>query len=170
NGLIFQEDFMTKRKKIIVVFLFALFLIITQSVVDNAYFIHSSDLTLEQIDQQYHTHFQDYDFSLNTVKSFSLFNNQESLLLRSNDFNSKIEIEIANPSDSGFNLTHYNSRSSNPDSFYEIMNSPSVYHIKQNKNSYKIYCSTPSANLWISFTKTELEFNELIEILNEMIA
>ena len=161
---------MTKRKKIIVVFLFALFLIITQSVVDNAYFIHSSDLNLEQIDQKYHTHFQDYDFSLNTVKSFSLFNNQESLLLRSNDFNSKIEIEIANPSDSGFNLTHYNSRSSNPDSFYEIMNSPSVYHIKQNKNSYKIYCSTPSANLWISFTKTELEFNELIEILNEMIA
>ena len=66
---------MTKRKKIIVVFLFALFLIITQSVVENAYFIHSSDLTLEQIDQQYHTHFQDYDFSLNTVKSFSLFNN-----------------------------------------------------------------------------------------------
>ena len=96
---------MTKRKKIIVVFLFALFLIITQSVVENAYFIHSSDLTLEQIDQQYHTGFQDYDFSLNMVKSFSLFNNQESLLLRSNDFNSKIEIEIANPSDSGFNLT-----------------------------------------------------------------
>lgn len=47
---------MTKRKKIVAVFLFALFLIITQSVVDNAYFIHSSDLTLEQIDQQYHTH------------------------------------------------------------------------------------------------------------------
>ena len=161
---------MTKRKKIVAVFLFALFLIITQSVVDNAYFIHSSDLTLEQIDQQYHTHFQDYDFSLNTVKSFSLFNNQESLLLRSNDFNSKIEIEIANPSDSGFNLTHYNSRSSNPDSFYEIMKSPSVYHIKQTKNNYKIYCTTPYANLWISFTKTELEFNELLEILNEMIA
>ena len=158
---------MTKRKKIIVVFLFALFLIITQSVVDNAYFIHSSDLTLEQ---QYHTHFQDYDFSLNAVKSFSLFNNQESLLLRSNDFNSKIEIEIANPSDSGFNLTHYTSRSSNADSFYEIMKSPSVFHIKQTKNSYKIYSSTPYANLWISFTKTELEFNELIEILNEMIA
>ena len=68
---------MTKRKKIIVVFLFALFLIITQSVVENAYFIHSSDLTLEQIDQQYHTRFQDYDFSLNTVKSspFSIIKN-----------------------------------------------------------------------------------------------
>ena len=159
---------MAKKYTIIVSILMILFLII----INNAYFVQASELTIGSINQQYYTSFNKLDFTCKSGNSFSPFNTNKSILLRSDNYDLNLVIEITNLSDEGFDLTHYNQKSSNANRFYEVTNPSSTYYIKQingDFNDYKAYCVTPNANIWISFSKTELKIDEIIDLLYEII-
>ena len=84
---------MAKKYTIIVSILMILFLII----INNAYF--------------------KLDFTCKSVNSFSPFNTNKSILLRSDNYDLNLVIEITGLSDEGFDLTHYNQKSSNANRF-----------------------------------------------------
>ena len=102
---------MAKKYTIIVSILMILFLII----INNAYFVQASELTIGSINQQYYTSFNKLDFTCKSVNSFSPFNTNKSILLRSDNYD--LVIEITGLSDEGFDLTHYNQKSSNANRF-----------------------------------------------------
>ena len=104
---------MAKKHTIIVSILMILFLII----INNAYFVQSSELTIGSINQQYYTSFNKLDFTCKSVNSFSPFNTNKSILLRSDNYDLNLVIEITGLSDEGFDLTHYNQKSSNANLF-----------------------------------------------------
>ena len=85
---------MAKKYTIIVSILMILFLII----INNAYF-------------------NKLDFTCKSVNSFSPFNTNKSILLRSDNYDLNLVIEITGLSDEGFDLTHYNQKSSNANRF-----------------------------------------------------
>lgn len=104
---------MAKKYTIIVSILMILFLII----INNAYFVQASELTIGSINQQYYTSFNKLDFTCKSVNSISPFNTNKSILLRSDNYDLNLVIEITGLSDEGFDLTHYNQKSSNANLF-----------------------------------------------------